>query len=308
MNAPPQTPRTYILAGGSGFLGTVLARALAARGDVPVILTRVPARWRGPGRAEAWDGRTVGPWAGALDGAAGVVNLTGTSVNCRHTPANKARILASRLDSVRALAEAMKICAAPPPVWVQMSGSGYFGDTGDRPCAEDTPPGGDFLAQVCIAWEAALAAHKPAGTRGVVLRPSLVIGEQGALPLLVRYTRLWLGSAAGSGRQYLPWIHQADMVGVFLSALDDARWSGPFNICAPEERTNAQFMADLRHVLHRPWVPPAPAFAVRLVARLTGTHPDLVLFGHRMRAQKLAEVGFQFRFPALRGALEDLLN
>lgn len=298
----------YILAGGSGFLGSHLARALHARGDEAIVLTRDVARWRGPGRAAAWDGCAQGAWTAELEGAAGIVNLAGFSVNCRHTPQNRREIIASRVDSVRVLGAALKTCAAPPPVWVQMSGAGYFGDAGDRTCDEGAPPGGNFLARVCVAWEKAFSESCPPAVRGAVLRPSMVIGDHGALPLLARYTRCFLGAAAGSGRQWLPWIHQDDMVGVLLAALDDPRFSGAFNVCAPQERTNAQFMADLRHVLHRPWVPPAPAWSVRLVSALLGTHAPLVLEGHRLVPARLLETGFRFRHPQLREALKDLLT
>ena len=230
-----------ILAGGSGFVGTALARRLAGDGREVVILTRNPAEHHAPGdtpgpvRAVAWDGRTVGAWTAELEGAGAVVNLTGRSVNCVHTPENRRLILESRLDSVRVLGTAAAAAKRPPAVWVQASAVGYYGPRGAEACPEDAPPGGDFLASVCRRWEEAQAAACPAGVRPVVLRLGMVLGaEGGAFPLLARLARWGLGGAAGSGRQGMSWIHLDDVVALMARALGDDTLRGAYNATAPE--------------------------------------------------------------------------
>ena len=296
-----------ILAGGRGFLGAALARHLAASGHEVVVLSRSPAEG-GPARQVAWDGRTDGPWRAELDGAAAVVNLTGRSVNCLPTPANRAEILASRLDSVRALGAACAAVAHPPRVWVQSSSLAIYGSPGERVCDETAPLADDFPASVCRQWEAALAAAAPAATRTVVLRIGLVLGPGGgALGPLVRLTRWFLGGTVGSGRQYLSWLHLDDMNAIFADAIGRDDWRGAYNACAPEPAANADFMRELRRAVGRPWSPPAPAWAVRLGARwLLRTDPDLALSGRRCVPARLRAQGFAFRFPALKPALADV--
>lgn len=299
--------RKVVLAGGSGFLGRSLARALESRGDAPVILTRSPRP--GPTREVAWDGKTVGPWCSELEGASAVVNLTGRSVDCRYTPENRREILASRLDSVRVLGEALRLCASPPPVWVQAVSLAILGNSGDTPCDEDSPPGQGFSVDVCRQWEAACAEQCPPATRMVLLRIGFALGRDGgALDTLARLTRWGLGGRVGSGRQYVSWLHLEDLDALFLRALEDASMRGVYNATGPSPVTNAEFMRTLRHVLHRPWSPPVPTWAVRLGARWMGTEPELALSGRRGLPRRLQGEGFVFRHTDLARALEDLLG
>ncbi|MDQ5981070.1 MAG: uncharacterized protein QG602_4048, partial [Verrucomicrobiota bacterium] len=241
--------------------------------------------------------------------AAAVVNFAGRSINCVHTPANRRAILGSRVNAVRALAQGWTLAVNPPPVWIQCSATGYFGDAGERICTEEAPAGGDFLAEVCRHWEQAFAAAELPAVRRVVLRLGVVLdAEHGALPPLVRLVRRFVGGAAGSGRQFMSWVHRDDALAAMMAALARADYTGTYNLCAPAPVTNAEFMRELRGVFGRPWAPPAPAFAVRLMAGpLMGVDPALALHGQRAVPRRLQAAGFAFAHPEIGAALRELL-
>ncbi len=299
--------KRIVIAGGSGFIGRALMKEFTARGFEVVVLTRSP-RKRTDGIVEAeWDGATAGAWTTWLDGAEAVINLTGKSINCPHTPDNLQGIMASRINSVNALAAAAGAAQNLPRVWVQASAGGFYGDTGGTACDENAPVGNDTLANVCRQWEAAFAAAKVSRTRKVVLRIGFVLGRDGgALPLLSQMTRWFLGGATGSGKQYISWIHVADLAAMFVAAVTDEKMSGTFNAVAPDAVSNAEFMRELRRALHRPWSPPAPALAVKLGARLMGSDGSLALVSQRCVPRKILEMGFPFRFTEVAPALADL--
>lgn len=300
--------RKVVLAGGSGFLGRSLARALEARGYEAVILTRSPAPGSTP-REVAWDGRTPGAWCAELEGAAAVINLAGRSVDCRYTPENRREILASRLDSVKVLGEAIRQCATPPGVWVQAASLAIFGNSGEAERDESSPLGEGFSVDVCRQWEQAFAEQRTPDTRQVLLRIGFALGRDGgALAPLARLARWGLGGTVGSGRQYVSWLHLDDLDAIFLRAIEDSSMRGTYNATGPSPVTNAEFMRALRHVLRRPWSPPVPAWAVRVGARMLGTEAELALSGRRGLPRRLLAEGFQFRHENLTAALEDLLG
>lgn len=299
-----------VLAGGTGFIGAALARRFRERGDEVVVLTRSAPRRRGDGVREAqWDGRTAGDWARELEGARAVINLAGSTINTVHTPENRRRIVESRVDSVRALGAALRACATPPAAWVQTSAVGIYGNTEAR-CAEDAPAGSGFKPEVCTQWEAAFRAECPATVRGVVLRIGVVLGRKaGAYPPLARMTKCFLGGRAGSGRQGISWILLDDLEEIFLRAVNDPTMRGAYNACAPEPASNAEFMRTLRDVLGRPWAPPAPAWAIKLVAPLVmRTDASLVLEGQYAVPARLLADGFRFKAPRLVSALTALAD
>ena len=289
--------KRLVIAGGSGFIGRALAGDFSGRGFEVVVLTRSP-RQRADGVVEAeWDGAQAGAWVALLDGADAVINLAGKNINCPHTPENLRDITASRVNPVKAIATAVGAAKNPPRVWVQASAVGFYGDTGEMACDENAPAGNDTLAKVCRQWEAAFTAANVPKTRKVTLRIGVVLGRDGgALPLLSKMTRFFLGGAAGNDRQYLSWIHLADLTAMFVAAVTDEKLSGTFNAVAPKAVTNAEFMRELRRVLRRPWSPPVPAFAVKLGARLTGSEGSLALVSQRCVPKRFLENGFQFRF------------
>lgn len=300
-----------VIAGGSGFLGRNLSRALVARGRQVVVLSRSPVAGGPSLRWIGWDNRTVGDWWRELEGARALVNLVGKSVDCRKTPAERREILESRLSSVRVLHEALTRCQSPPPVWVQTGSAHIVGDPlpEDTLCDERSPPGKGFAPEVCVQWEAAFQQALLPGQRGVQFRISFVLGNRGgALPRMTRLVRWGLGGRLGSGRQYISWIHEEDMDRQFVQAIEDEQMQGVYVATGPNPVTNGEFMRALRRAWGRPWSPPVPAAAIRLGARvLFMTDPELALKGRRCVPTRLTrETGFQFRWPEIGPALEHL--
>lgn len=302
------TAGRIILAGGSGFLGRSLAGYLTRRGREVWVLTRAPRAGRGPAREAAWDGKTVGEWARLLEGAEAVFNLAGRSVNCRYTRANRREIVASRVNSVGALGEAILRCERPPGVLVQAASAAVYGDAGARICDEDAPPGSGFSAETCVRWESAFDLLALPSTRKVLLRIGFVLGrEGGALSTLAKLTRAYLGGTVGTGRQYVSWLHAEDMNRIFLWAVErGAAAAGTYNATGPAPVTNAEFMEALRRALRRPWSPPVPVWAVRLGAALMRTEAELALTGRRCLPERLIEENFKFLYTSLDEALRDL--
>jgi uncharacterized protein (TIGR01777 family) len=303
----PAKPR-IVIAGGSGFIGRALATHFIGRGCDVAVLTRHAGARDDSAREVDWNGRTHGLWAKEVDGAAAVINLTGKSISSRHTEKNSREIISSRVDSVRAIGEAISTSAAPPAVWVQASAVGIYGDAGDALCDENAPHGHDFMADVCEQWEDAFNSVIAPPTRGVVLRFGVVLGrEGGALPMLARLARAGLGGAVGSGRQYISWIHRDDMIALVGRAIT-TRMSGAYNASNHVPETNAVFMKRLRKAVHRPWSPPAPALAVKLGAYVIGVEPSAALHGQRCVPRRLDEDGFTFAHEDLGETLKTLLS
>lgn len=312
---PMQKRRRIVLAGGSGFLGRALAQDFAARGWEVIILTRSPSRAGSDAVREVqWDGRAIGAWAGEIDGADAVVNLTGKSVNCRHTPDNIEQINRSRVDSVRAIDQAIARCANPPAVLVQAASAAIYGDSSDRICDESTLPGistEGSAVQTCLLWEQAFnegAALTPR-TRRAILRIGFVLGPGGgALGTLGKLTRFGLGGTVGSGRQYISWIHTDDFVRMVNWIVEREPSAGIYNATGATPVSNADFMRALRRAMHRPWSPPAPAWLVHIGAWLMGTEADLALSGRRVLPVRIMAEGFEFRFTGLDAALHQILS
>ena len=295
-----------VIAGGSGALGRRLSAHLAHAGHEVVVLTRRPVD--GPHRQVGWDGRTLGPWARELEGAA-VVNLAGELVDRRPTRANVDLLTSSRVDPTRALAAAAATLDEPVPVWVQASTLAVHGDAGDRLITESSPPadGPPQMAGVATAWEA--AARGVNARRQVVLRTSIVL-DRGtpALDRLAWLTRIGLGGRVGSGRQWFSWIHVEDWLRIVSWCLgSEDPPEGVLVVTAPNPVRNAELMRSLRRVLHRPSAPPTPAPLLHVGALLLRTDPALGLTGRRAVSAKLAAAEFRFTHPHLDGALEDLL-
>jgi uncharacterized protein (TIGR01777 family) len=284
-----------VIAGGTGFLGSALARSLRADGHHVTIISRRP---HGPDQA-AWTDRS------ALEGTDVVVNLAGTSLDSgRWTDARKAEILHSRVEATEAIVKRMSEVSRRPAMLLNQSAVGFYGAHGSETLTEESPPGSDFLASVCVAWEA--AAMKAAWmTRVVLLRTGLPLDASGgALPRLALPFRFFAGGRLGSGEQYCSWIHIHDWVRLVRWAIEQPGINGPLNATAPAPASNRELADALGRALRRPAFAPAPAFALRL---LLGEMADaLILSGQRVLPAKATRSGFEFRYPDLESALQEI--
>jgi len=298
--------KQVVLAGGSGLVGGVLCRAFRTQGWRVTVLTRgAPGRTDRVERVQ-WDAESGGAWTSVLEGADLLVNLAGTSLQCLHTAANRQRILQSRTRSVKALLSALRETSAPPPVYLQASAVGYYGQEGGA-FDEHGPPGHDFLARVCHEWESAFFAGELPGVRRTAFRLGVVLSRDGGmLPRVATLARRFLGGRAGSGRQMISWVHEQDLAAMILHAAHHVL-PPVFNATGPTPVSNADFMRTLRGVLRRPWSPPVPVPALWLGGLLMGTDPRLILHGQAAIPSVLQEQSFPFRFADLEPALRDLL-
>jgi len=294
--------------GATGMLGRQLVRELLDRGREVTVLSRDAARaerlFEGRAQAEAWaDPKRDQPPAGALSGRDGVVHLLGEPVAQRWTGAARREIRDSRVLSTRNLVAALR--ALPdgerPRVLVSQSASGFYGPRGPDAVGEGEPPGDDFLARVCLEWEAEARAATALGMRTVLTRTGVVLSDSGgALEKMLPPFKLGVGGPVAGGRQYVPWIHTDDVAGALIFCLDEAAAEGPINLVAPEPVTNAELSRALGRVLRRPALAPVPGFAVRA---LYGEMAQIVTTGVRAVPARLRELGYAFRQPDLERAL-----
>jgi uncharacterized protein (TIGR01777 family) len=249
---------------------------------------------------------SAGEWAASLDGAGAVVNLAGESIARRWSPGQKQHILESRVLATRSLVAAASRVRTPPPVFVSGSAVGYYGPLGDQPVTEDHPPGNDFLASVCVAWETEARVASDFA-RVVCVRTGLVLARDGgALQKMLPPFWLGAGGPVGSGRQFWPWIHRDDWVELVRWAIESTAIEGPLNATAPNPVPNADFARTLGRVLHRPAFMPAPAFAMRLI--LGEMADGLLLSGQRAIPAKAEHLGFRFGYPHLADALKAIFS
>ena len=302
--------RRIVIAGGSGFLGLNLAGHLHEHGFEPVLLSRHAPTASCVWRHIEWDGQTLGPWAEALEGAYGIVNLAGRSVDCIKTAEHCDEILRSRVEATAALGKACRSLNEPPSRWVQMSTAHIYGDPPVRICDEASAFGYGLAPTVGRSWEAAFAEAALPEMRTVVLRTSFVLGRSGgALPRLSRLARLGLGGTVGHGKQGVSWIHEHDMNRIFTAALTEADMHGVYLATSETPVSNMEFMSELRRALRMPIGLPAAAWMVNLAAPwVMRTDPELALCGRYCVPSRLVAEGFKFRFARLSDALDDLLD
>jgi uncharacterized protein (TIGR01777 family) len=307
-----------VIAGGTGFLGSPLAEAYAEEGHDVRVLTRGLA----PGVSQHDPGTGVpgvtrvgwnpngetGSWADVVGGADAVVNLAGESIaDGRWTPQRKAALRDSRLLATKSLVAAINAATSPPRAFVSGSAVGYYGPRGDEPLAEDSPPGDDFLANLCVDWEAAARGASASGTRLALLRTGIVLERSGgALAKMITPFRLFAGGPIGSGRQYMSWIHRLDWLEMVRWIVETPQAEGPVNATAPHPVTNRHFSRALGRALSRPALVPAPGFALKIVL---GEMAGSLVTGQRAVPARAKALGFHFRYPeierAFRGIFED---
>jgi len=308
------TAGKVVIAGGSGFLGVSLAWHLANSGHAIVVLSRYPPKPSGPWRHVRWDARSLGAWRDELEGAAGLINLAGRSVDCVKTPDHQDEILRSRVEATRVLGLAVGAVDSPPPVWVQMSTAHIYGDPPQAVCDEDSAFGTGLAPFVGRAWEDEFRSSVLPCQRAVVLRTSFVIGRDrgaggGVLARLRTLVKFGFGGTVGSGTQGMSWIHETDLNRLFERGLVDPTMRGVYVATSPAPVSQRAFMRELRRALGVPVGLPAFSWMVRIGAPLfMRTDPELALYGRYVVSKRLQEEGFEFRFPELRAALKDLMN
>ena len=291
------------VSGATGLIGSALARALADDGHVVQRLTRSPA---GPSDIRFDSARRLLDVA-ALEGVDAVVHLAGEPIAQRWTDDVRRRIRDSRADGTLQLASALAALERPPRVLVSGSAVGIYGDRGDERLTERSAPGDGFLADVCIAWEAAAAPARDAGIRvahpriGVVLAP-----DGGALARLLPPFRLGLGGRIGDGRQWMSWISLPDVVAMLRRLVDDDAMSGPYNATGLSPVTNSEFTRELGAVLHRPAILPVPSFALRVLFREMAD--ETLMASQHAAPERMLAAGFRFAHPTLRQALQAVLR
>lgn len=319
--ADGRPPARVVVTGASGFMGQTIARALRTEGSEVIAIGRSgPVRWGDDEAIRA-----------AVDGASLVIGLAGRSVNCRYDAANRHEILRSRVETTRAVADAIAGVDRPPALWINSSTATIYRHAEDRGMTESSGELGEgFSVSVARAWEDALFERPLDGTRRVALRTAIVLGDGSVLPPLIRLARLGLGgpqldgrwpvtrarSAAGTahrrgalgGRQRFSWIHVDDVVEVirFLRTHDEL--DGVINAASPNPTDNAGFMRALRAAVGMPLGVPLPRVALELGAILLRTETELILKSRWVLPERLLAAGFAFRFPTLEGALDDILK
>ena len=300
-----------LVAGANGFIGRRLVQVLHRRGDSIVALARNPEKandaLHGHARVVGWNPPEPGAWVSELSQVDAVVNLAGEPLVGRWTDAHKKKIYDSRIDSTRALVDAIATAptaavgraGARPRILVQTSATGYYGET-TAPTDETAAPGKDYLAKICVDWEKEASRAEALGTKVVVLRFGVVLGKGGALEKMAIPFKMFVGGPIGSGRQYVPWVALDDAVGMIEMALFNANVTGPINVVGPEPCTNRAFARELGRVLHRPSMVPTPEAAVHMVM---GDGAVIVTKGQHVVPKRAIELEYPFLHPSLRGAL-----
>jgi uncharacterized protein (TIGR01777 family) len=303
-----------ILAGGSGFLGRSLSQKLLESGHEVIVLTRSPSV-RGDGVKEiSWDAKSLGDWAKWLEGAEVVINLSGKSVDCRYNETNRNAIITSRVDSTRVLGQGIALCKQAPRVWLNCSSATIYKHTFDTPMDESgeigaTPEAKDeFSIEVIRHWERALEEVQTPTTRKIAMRITLVFGKDGGVsPVLRRLARFGLGGRMGSGQQFVSWIHVDDFCRAVAWLISKEELSGAVNIAAPNPLPNREMMRLVRQFCGMNLGLPATAWMLEVGAFFLRTETELIIKSRRVIPDRLLKSGFQFEFPTLEEALENLV-
>ncbi len=285
-----------LVTGGTGLVGKPACDALRAAGHDVTLVSREPGRV--PARAIGWDGLGA-----AMPETDAIVNLAGEPIaGGRWTAARKQEIRRSRIESTRALVDAIATADPRPTVLVSASAVGFYGDRGDQPLDETAAPGHDFLARVCVDWEAEASRAELHGLRVTRLRFGIVLApDGGALSAMLLPFRAGVGGRLGSGRQWMSWVHRDDVVGLIRDAVAGEAYTGAVNVTSPNPVTNADFTRALGRAVHRPTMLPVPGIALRLVL---GEMATMLLAGQRALPAVAQRTGYAWRQPELPAALE----
>jgi uncharacterized protein (TIGR01777 family) len=302
-----------ILTGGTGLIGRALSVELARAGFEVIALSRNPSHRAGMSERVTllgWDGQTGRGWTELVDGATAIVNLAGESLagksllKMRWTPERKREIIGSRVQAGSAVAEAVRNAEYKPLLVVQASAVGYYGPRGNERVTEEEGAGKDFMAEICVNWEASTTQVENFGVRRVVIRLGIVLSRSGgALPRQMIPFRLYSGGPIGNGQQGYPWVHISDVCRAIRFLIETPSAEGVFNLCAPQPLTNAEFGRALAGAMHRPYWLPIPALAFKVAF---GEAATILLDGQKAYPQRLLNVGFEFQYPEIGAALANL--
>ena len=312
------TTLRVVIPGGSGHLGHLLARHFHSQGHKITVLSRTGAV--APWRTVSWDGLSLDDWVRELEGADAVINLCGRSVNCRYNSGNRREIVESRVGTTHLIGEAIGEFARPPRVWINASTATIYRHAMDRAMDEvsgeiggrerDTPSAWHFSIAVATEWEQAFFAAKTPATRKVALRSAIVMSPEAgsAFEILSRLVRSGLGGRAGSGEQFVSWVHHQDFVRAVEHVVAHEELQGPINVAAPNPLPNAEFMATLRDAWGKSVGLPAPAWLLEIGAIFLRTETELILKSRRVVPGRLVESGFKFDFPEWADAARDIVK
>lgn len=307
-----------LIAGGSGQLGTILARALIADGHQVTVLSRKPAEM--PWRVITWNARTLGDWTIEIESADVVINLTGRSVNCRYNEQNRREIVESRVESTHIIGEAIARATNPPRLWLQMSTATIYAHRFDAPNDEYTgllggnepevPETWRFSIKVAKDWERTIDEANTTRTRKIKMRSAMVMSPDagGVFDTLRTLVRRGLGGRAGDGKQYVSWIHHEDFVRAVYWLIENNEMEGVVNIAAPHPLTNADFMSQLRDAQGALFGLPATKLMLEIGAVFMKTETELILKSRRVIAKKLMDSGFKFKFETWQKAAQNLCS
>ena len=296
-----------LVTGGTGFVGRQLLELL----DRPTVLSRDVSRGQravgqSAGRVVGWDPQAGPPPTEAFEGVDVIFHLAGESVaEGRWTSAQKARIRESRVVGTQNLVAGIARAEPRPRVLVSASAVGYYGDRGEEELTEASAPGNDFLAEVCVEWERAARVAEQHGVRVVLARTGIVLGQGGALAKMLTPFKLGAGGPLGNGRQWMPWIHVADLARLYLHAADTTSIQGPMNAVGPHPVRNSEFTKALGRALHRPAFMPAPYLGLRLVF---GEFAKVLFASQRVIPQVAIDTGFHFEYPQIAAAFAEILK
>ena len=299
-----------VIAGGSGFIGRALAAKFEESGFDVVILSRKGKPTEGRVRTVEWNGKDQGAWSSELENAHAVINLAGESVAVKWTTDAIQGIRESRVNATKAIRTALEATGSRAQ-WVNASAIGFYGNSGDQECVESSPagPAEDILPAISEAWEQSARETCPKGVRLKIVRIGIVLGHGGgAFPPLLNLTKAFLGGHPGSGQQWQSWIHLVDLVDMFFWAATKPDAPELMNGTSPNPVRMAEFMAELRRQVGRPWSPPVPAFALQVAGLFGAPDPSLVLTGTKALPKAALDAGFEFKFPDLASAIADLLK
>ncbi|RFZ84586.1 TIGR01777 family protein [Mucilaginibacter terrenus] len=299
-----------VLAGGNGYLGTVLANYYKPLATEVILLSRKPAATDGNVRTIVWDAVNEGDWTAMLEGADMLINLCGKNVNCRYTEKNKAEIVRSRVVPTTLLGQVIGKLDNPPKVWINLASSTIYRHAEDHAQDEITGEiGTGFSVEVCEQWEKAFFGINTPNTRKVVLRHAIALGRSdGAFPRLLNLAKVGLGGKQGDGEQYVSWIHEHDTARVTAHIFDHPELDGVINCAAPEAIKNKDLMRIIRKAYGIPFGLPAPQWLLEIGMFIIGSETELVLKSRWVAPTRLLQSGYMFTYSKAEHAVHDLLS